>query len=316
MMEYTVADPARIADVSRCPPFWASKSRSFGGMAGIADAVLAAAVSNAGGLGIISAMNADEHYVSGQIDKIRTLTNRPFGVNVMLMSPHADAVARIVAEKKVPVVTTGAGNASKYIPLWKEAGVKVIPVDGVGRHGEAGVLRQVRTPVIAEGQESGGHIGELTTMTLVPRCATRSAFPCSPRAASPTDAAWRLPLCSAPRAYRWEPLILVASECGVHPHYKQMILRAGDVSTVVTGRRFQASAAAASKTPSHANFSGWNTVPTRRPRSWRNWAWERCARQPLTATPKKAASSRGRSPAWSARKDPPVRSPTRSTVHF
>lgn len=177
MMEYTVADPARIADVSRVPALLGiEKPILQGGMAWIADAVLAAAVSNAGGLGIISAMNADEHYVSGQIDKIRTLTNRPFGVNVMLMSPHADAVARIVAEKKVPVVTTGAGNASKYIPLWKEAGVKVIPVVASVAMAKLAV-RAGADAVIAEGQESGGHIGELTTMTLVPQVCDAVSVP-------------------------------------------------------------------------------------------------------------------------------------------
>lgn len=241
MMEYTVADPARIADVSRVPALLGiEKPILQGGMAWIADAVLAAAVSNAGGLGIISAMNADEHYVSGQIDKIRTLTNRPFGVNVMLMSPHADAVARIVAEKKVPVVTTGAGNASKYIPLWKEAGIKVIPVVASVAMAKLAV-RAGADAVIAEGQESGGHIGELTTMTLVPQVCDAVSVPVLAAGGIADGRGMAAAFMLGAEGIQMGTAYLVASECGVHPHYKQMILRAGDVSTVVTGRRFQAS---------------------------------------------------------------------------
>ena len=139
-----------------------------GGMAWVSDAKLAAAVSNAGGLGIISAMNADENYVRDQIRLCRTLTDRPFGVNIMLMSPHVEAVAALAAEEKVPVVTTGAGLPGKYMPAWIEAGIKVVPVVpsvAIARRVERGGA----TAVIAEGTESGGHVGELTTMALVPQ---------------------------------------------------------------------------------------------------------------------------------------------------
>ncbi|MEE3405006.1 MAG: nitronate monooxygenase, partial [Acutalibacteraceae bacterium] len=139
-----------------------------GGMAWIADGKLAAAVSNAGGLGIISAMNANAEYVREQIRLAKSLTDKPFGVNIMLMSPFADECAQVCVEEKPAVITTGAGNASKYIPMWKEAGIKVIPVIAsvtMAKQAE----KAGADAVVAEGQESGGHIGELTTMTLVPQ---------------------------------------------------------------------------------------------------------------------------------------------------
>ncbi len=139
-----------------------------GGMAWIAEANLAAAVSNAGGLGIISAMNAGGDYLREQIRLARTLTDRPFGVNIMLQSPHAAEVAAITAEEHVRVVTTGAGMPTKYMPMWKEAGVTVIPV--VASVAMAKMMERAgAAAVIAEGAESGGHIGELSTMAIVPQ---------------------------------------------------------------------------------------------------------------------------------------------------
>ena len=211
-----------------------------GGMAWIADAVLAAAVSEAGGLGIISAMNADEHYIAGQIDKIRTLTDRPFGVNVMLMSPHADKVAQTVAEKKVPVVTTGAGNAGKYIPMWNEAGIRVIPVVASVAMAKLAV-RGGACAVIAEGQESGGHIGELTTITLVPQVCDAVDVPVIAAGGIADGRGMAAAFMLGAEGVQMGTAYLVAKECGVHQNYKNMVLRAGDVSTVVTGRRFQAS---------------------------------------------------------------------------
>ena len=147
-----------------------------GGMAWIADGKLAAAVSNGGGLGIISAMNADAKYLKGQIDIARSLTDKPFGVNIMLMSPYADEVAEIVAQEKVPVVTTGAGMPSKYMPLWAQAGIKVIPV--VASVAMAKKMERLgAVAVIAEGMESGGHIGELTTMTIIPQVRDAVSIP-------------------------------------------------------------------------------------------------------------------------------------------
>lgn len=139
-----------------------------GGMAWVAEYHLASAVSNAGGLGIIGAANAPADWVREQIQKAKTLTDKPFGVNIMLMSPYADEVAKVVAEEKVSVVTTGAGSPEKYMQMWKEAGIKVIPVIA-----SVALARRMEKcgadAVVAEGCESGGHIGESTTMTLVPQ---------------------------------------------------------------------------------------------------------------------------------------------------
>ena len=139
-----------------------------GGMAHISDARLAAAVSNGGGLGIITAANGDVQMLKEQIDLARTLTDKPFGVNVMLMGRNTDSIAQVIAEKKVAVVTTGAGNPEKYVPMWKEAGIKVVPVVPSTALAKL-VVRSGADAVIAEGGESGGHVGELTTMALVPQ---------------------------------------------------------------------------------------------------------------------------------------------------
>ena len=139
-----------------------------GGMAWVANASLASAVSNAGGLGIIAAMNSNAQQLRAEISKCRTMTEKPFGVNIMLMSPFADEVAEVVAEEKIPVVTTGAGNPSKYMERWLEAGIKVIPVVPSVALAKM-VVRRGAAAVVAEGGESGGHVGDLTTMTLVPQ---------------------------------------------------------------------------------------------------------------------------------------------------
>lgn len=141
-----------------------------GGMAWIADGKLAAAVSNAGGLGIISAMNAGPDYLRREIAAARSLTDKPFGVNIMLMSPHVDEVAEVVAEEKIPVVTTGAGLPGKYTARWKDAGITVIPVVASVAYAKMAV-RAGADAVIAEGVESGGHVGETSTLALVPQSA-------------------------------------------------------------------------------------------------------------------------------------------------
>ena len=173
-----------------------------GGMAWIADASLASAVSEAGGLGIIAAMNADANWLRDQIHELRARTDKPFGVNVMLMSPFADEVARVVIDERVPVVVTGAGNPTKYMKAWNEAGIKVIPVVASVALARL-VARRGATAVVAEGTESGGHIGETSTMALVHRLSMRSIFPWLRLAVSPMAAAWRPPLCWAPPACRW-----------------------------------------------------------------------------------------------------------------
>ena len=147
-----------------------------GGMAWIADGKLAAAVSEGGGLGIISAMNANADYLKEQIAIARSLTNKPFGVNLMLMSPYADEIAKTITEEKVPVVTTGAGNPSKYMNEWIVAGIKVIPVVASVAMAKL-VTRAGASAVIAEGGESGGHIGEITTICLVPQVCDATTLP-------------------------------------------------------------------------------------------------------------------------------------------
>lgn len=191
-----------------------------GGMAWVADARLAAAVSNAGGLGIISAMNADAAWLKKEIEKIREMTEKPFGVNIMLMSPFADEVALAVIDQKVPIVTTGAGNPSRYMPAWIGAGIKVIPVVpsvGIARY----VEKRGATAVITEGGEAGGHIGDLTTMVLTPQVCDAVKIPVI-AAGGIADgrglaAALMLGACGVQMGTRF----LTAMECCIHPNYKK-----------------------------------------------------------------------------------------------
>ena len=207
-----------------------------GGMAWIADGKLAAAVSEGGGLGIIAAGNAPGDAVREQIQVAKSLTSRPFGVNIMLMSPFVEEVAQVVAEEKVAVVTTGAGNPTKYMALWKEAGIRVIPV--VASVAMAKLMTRLgASALIAEGGESGGHVGELTTMVLVPQICDATTLPVI-AAGGIADgrgvaAAFMLGACGVQVGTRF----LVAEECGVHPNYKKKVLKANDIATMVTGKR-------------------------------------------------------------------------------
>lgn len=207
-----------------------------GGMAWIADGKLAAAVSNGGGLGIVAVGNAPADYVRQQIRIAAAETGKPFGVNIMLMSPFADAVAQVVAEEKVAVVTTGAGNPAKYMPLWKDAGIQVIPV--VASVAMAKLMTRVgATALIAEGGESGGHVGELTTMVLVPQVCDATDLPVI-AAGGIADgrgvaAAFMLGACGVQLGTRF----LSATECSIHPTYKEKLFKAGDLATTVTGKR-------------------------------------------------------------------------------
>ena len=207
-----------------------------GGMAWIADASLAAAVSNAGGLGIIAAMNANADWLREEIHKARQLTDKAFGVNIMLMSPFADEVSDLVIEEKIPVVITGAGNPGKYMKKWVAAGIKVIPVVASTAMAKL-VERSGAFAVIAEGGESGGHIGELTTMTLVPQVCDAVNIPVL-AAGGIADgrgiaAALMLGACGVQCGTRF----LVAEECTVHQNYKNKILKAKDIDTIATGKR-------------------------------------------------------------------------------
>ena len=207
-----------------------------GGMAWIADGKLAAAVSEGGGLGIIAAGNAPGSYVREQIALARRLTKRPFGVNIMLLSPFADEVAAVAAEEKVAVVTTGAGNPSKYMDQWKTAGIKVIPVVPSVAMTKL-VTRAGASAVIAEGGESGGHIGELSTMVLVPQVCDATHLPVL-AAGGIADgrgvaASFQLGAVGVQVGTRF----LAAEECSIHPNYKKKILAANDISTMTTGKR-------------------------------------------------------------------------------
>ena len=207
-----------------------------GGMAWIADGALAAAVSNGGGLGIIAAGNAPADHVREQVRAARAMTEKPIGVNIMLLSPFADEVAEVAAEERVEVVTTGAGNPSRYMKMWQEAGIKVIPV--VASVAMAKLMTRLgASALIAEGGESGGHVGELTTMVLVPLVCDATELPVI-AAGGIADgrgvaAAFMLGACGVQMGTRF----LSAEECSIHPTYKDRILHATDLCTTVTGKR-------------------------------------------------------------------------------
>lgn len=207
-----------------------------GGMAHVSDARLAAAVTNAGGLGIISAMSRDGAYLREQIRLARELTSGPVGVNIMLQSPFIDDVAAVCAEEHVEVVTTGAGDPSAYVEKWKTAGCRVIPVVAAAALAKR-MERCGADAVIAEGGESGGHIGELCTMPLVPQVCDAVTIPVLAAGGigdgRGVAAAFMLGAVGVQIGTRF----LVAKECGVHQHYKDLVIKASDTSTIVTGRR-------------------------------------------------------------------------------
>ena len=206
-----------------------------GGMAWVADASLAAAVSNAGGLGLISSINAGTEAVRNEIRKCRELTDKPFGVNIMLQAPNAAEIAQMVVEEGVKILTTGAGSPAGYMPMWKEAGITVIPV--VASVALALKMQDAGADaVVAEGAESGGHVGELHTMPLVPQIVDAVNIPviaaggiCDGRG---TAAAFMLGADAVQVGTRF----LAAEECNVHQDYKDKIIKASDVSTIVTGK--------------------------------------------------------------------------------
>ena len=206
-----------------------------GGMANIATGEFAAAISNAGGLGLIAAGGMKPEQLRENIDRARKLTDKPFGVNIMLMHPQVDELMEIVIEKKVPVVTTGAGNPGKYVPALKEAGIKVMPV--VASVALAQRMERLGVDaVIAEGTESGGHVGEMTTMALVPQVVDGVSIPVVAAGGIASGrqmlAAYALGACGV----QVGTCLLVSEECPVHQNYKQAVLDASDSDTIVTGR--------------------------------------------------------------------------------
>lgn len=206
-----------------------------GGMAWVAEHNLAAAVSQAGGLGIIGAANAPAEWVREEIRKARAVTDKPIGVNVMLLSPYADDVARVLVEEKIPVITTGAGNPGKYMEMWKSNGSKVIPVVAsvaLARMMEKGGA----DAVVAEGTESGGHIGAATTMTLVPQVVDAVKIPVIAAGGVGDGRGMAAALMLGAEAVQLGTRFVVAKESICHQNYKDRVIKAKDIDSAVTGR--------------------------------------------------------------------------------
>ena len=205
-----------------------------GGMAWVATWELASAVSNAGGLGIIGVGGADVDWVSEQIRQMKAHTNNPFGVNLMLMTPQADEIAQLLADENIPVITTGAGSPGKYMARWKEAGARVIPV--VASVALARMMEKAGADaVVAEGTESGGHIGAATTMTLVPQVVDAVSIPVIAAGGIADARGFAAALMLGASGVQIGTRFVVAEECIVHENYKEKIVRAKDIDSEVTG---------------------------------------------------------------------------------
>ncbi|HIR00465.1 MAG TPA: enoyl-[acyl-carrier-protein] reductase FabK [Candidatus Scybalocola faecavium] len=206
-----------------------------GGMAWVADYHLAAAVSEAGGLGLIGAGGAPADHVIEQIKKCKELTDKPFGVNIMLLNPNADAIAKAVVDMGVKVVTTGAGSPEKYMSMWKEAGVKVIPVVASVALAKR-MERCGADALVAEGTESGGHIGELTTMVLVPQVADAVKIPVIAAGGIGDGRGMAAAFMLGASGVQMGTRFLLATETNIHQNYKDRVAKASDIDTQVTGR--------------------------------------------------------------------------------
>lgn len=206
-----------------------------GGMAWVAEYHLAAAVSEAGGLGLIGAASAPAEWVREQIREVKKRTDKPFGVNIMLMSPYADEVAKVVAEEGVKAVTTGAGNPEKYMEMWKAAGIKVIPVVASVALAKR-MERCGADAVVAEGTESGGHIGETTTMVLVPQVADAVSIPVIAAGGIADGRGMAAAFMLGAKGVQLGTRFIATEECWAHENYKNLVLKARDIDTKVTGR--------------------------------------------------------------------------------
>lgn len=206
-----------------------------GGMAWVAEYHLAAAVSEAGGLGLIGAASAPADWVREQIRNARKLTKKPFGVNIMLLSPYADEVAEVIVEERVPIVTTGAGSPEKYLRMWKAAEVKVIPVVASAALAKR-MERCGADAVVAEGCEAGGHIGESTTMTLVPQVVDAVQIPVIAAGGIADGRGMAAAFMLGASGVQMGTHFVVTDECQVHENYKERIIKAKDIDTRVTGR--------------------------------------------------------------------------------
>lgn len=206
-----------------------------GGMAWVAEHCLAAAVSEAGGLGIIGAASAPAQWVREQIHLVKEKTEKPFGVNIMLMSPYADEVAKVVVEEQVPVVTTGAGSPEKYMKMWKEAGIKVIPVVASVALAKR-MERCGADALVAEGTEAGGHIGENTTMVLVPQIADAVKIPVIAAGGVADGRGMAAAFMLGAQGVQIGTRFVASVEAQVHENYKNYIVKAKDIDSRVTGR--------------------------------------------------------------------------------
>lgn len=206
-----------------------------GGMAWVSDSSLAAAVSNAGGLGIIAGGNAPASFIREEIRKAKELTDKPFGVNIMLLSENADELSDIVIEEGVKVVTTGAGNPGKYIEKWKKAGIRVIPVVASVALAKR-MERAGADAIIAEGCEAGGHIGKLTTMVLLPQVVDSVNIPVIAAGGIGDGRGVGAAFILGAKGVQLGTRFLVANECTIHDNYKEAVINAKDIDTVVTGR--------------------------------------------------------------------------------
>lgn len=206
-----------------------------GGMSWVAEYHLASAVSEAGGLGLIAAGGAPVEWLREQIRECKKLTNKPFGVNIMLMHPQADEIAKVMVEEGVQVVTTGAGNPSKYMAMWKEAGIKVIPV--VASVAMAKLMERMGADaIVAEGTEAGGHIGELTTMVLVPQVVDTVSIPVIAAGGVADGRGMAATFMLGAEGVQMGTHFVATKEANVHQNYKDSILKAKDIDTKVTGR--------------------------------------------------------------------------------
>ena len=206
-----------------------------GGMAWIAEHKLAAAVSNAGGLGLIAAGSADASIVQKEIREAKKLTDKPFGVNIMLVNPHSDDIAQLLIDEKVEVVTTGAGSPEKYMEAWKKAGIKVIPVVASVAMAKR-MERCGADAIIAEGCEAGGHIGEITTMALVPQIVDAVSIPVIGAGGVGDERGFAAMLMLGAKGVQIGTRFLVANECIIHENYKQKVIKSKDIDSAVTGR--------------------------------------------------------------------------------
>lgn len=207
-----------------------------GGMAHISDARLAAAVSNAGGLGIITSASGDIKWLKEQLELMDSLTDKPYGVNVMLLGRNVDEVAEVVAQSRAAVVTTGAGNPSRFMKLWKDAGIIVIPVVASCAMAKL-VERSGADAVIAEGCESGGHVGEMTTMALIPQVCDAVNIPVIAAGGIADGRGIAAAFMLGAKGVQIGTRFLSAKECGISEVYKEKLLKANDTSTIVTGKR-------------------------------------------------------------------------------